>query len=62
MVFCILSDDVLVRMMDDKSTSTKTLSGHSGAVYKLSFSPDRSLLLSCSEDGTSRCPRKLYGS
>ena len=28
--------------------------GHNGPIYGLSFSPDRSLLLSCSEDGTIR--------
>ena len=31
-----------------------TLHGHNGPIYGLSFSPDRSLLLSCSEDGTIR--------
>ena len=30
------------------------LHGHNGPIYGLSFSPDRSLLLSCSEDGTIR--------
>lgn len=46
-------DDVLVRMMDEKTAeSVRTLFGHSGPVYCLSFSPDRNLLLSCSEDGT----------
>ncbi|KAK6623211.1 hypothetical protein RUM43_009063 [Polyplax serrata] len=48
------ADDVLVRMMDDKSTNVRSLCGHSGPVYKLSFSPDRTLLLSCSEDATIR--------
>lgn len=50
----IFTDDVLVRMMDDKSTNVRSLCGHSGPVYKLSFSPDRTLLLSCSEDATSK--------
>ena len=31
-----------------------TLHGHNGPIYGLAFSPDRSLLLSCSEDGTIR--------
>ena len=47
-------EDVLVRMMDDKTGETmKTLHGHSGPVYSASFSPDRSLLLSSSEDASS---------
>lgn len=46
-------DDVLARMMDDKTAeSVRSLFGHSGPVYCLSFSPERNLLLSCSEDGT----------
>ncbi|CAB0033987.1 unnamed protein product [Trichogramma brassicae] len=49
------SDDVLVRMMDDKTAETvRTLYGHSGPTYSLSFSPDKSILLSSSEDGTVR--------
>ncbi|XP_034951063.1 transcription initiation factor TFIID subunit 5 isoform X2 [Chelonus insularis] len=49
------ADDVLVRMMDDRTAETvKTLHGHSGPVYSLTFSPDRNLLLSCSEDATIR--------
>lgn len=47
-------DDVLYRMMDDKNTfDVKVLTGHSGPVYAVSFSPARDLLLSCSEDATS---------
>lgn len=42
-------------MMDERSGETcRTLCGHSGPVYAVSFSPDRTLLLSCSEDGTIR--------
>ncbi|KPP72798.1 transcription initiation factor TFIID subunit 5-like, partial [Scleropages formosus] len=49
------SDDVLERIMDEKSASeSKILYGHSGPVYGVSFSPDRNYLLSCSEDGTVR--------
>lgn len=49
------ADDVMQRIMEDRSAeTTKTLLGHTGPVYKTSFSPDRSLLLSCSEDGTIR--------
>ena len=49
------SEDVLVRMMDDRSgESIKNLHGHSGPVYATSFSPDRTLLLSCSEDASSQ--------
>ena len=41
-------------MMDDKGADTvRSLFGHSGPVYSLSFSPDKNLLLSCSEDSTS---------
>merc|ERR1712110_579940 len=49
------SDDVLHRMMDDSTgEQSKTLVGHSGPVYGLSINPDRSLLLSCGEDGVVR--------
>lgn len=51
----IEAEDVLVRMMDERSGETsRTLCGHSGPVYSVSFSPDRTLLLSCSEDSTIR--------
>lgn len=51
----ILTDDVLVRMMDERTSETaKNLYGHSGPIYSLSFSPDRNLLLSSSEDTTSK--------
>ncbi|XP_011611342.1 transcription initiation factor TFIID subunit 5 [Takifugu rubripes] len=49
------SDDVLERIMDEKTSSeSKILHGHSGPVYGVSFSPDRNYLLSSSEDGTVR--------
>lgn len=49
-----ITEDVLVRMMDDRtSETTKNLYGHNGPIYSLSFSPDRNLLLSSSEDATS---------
>ncbi|XP_076169076.1 transcription initiation factor TFIID subunit 5-like isoform X2 [Ptiloglossa arizonensis] len=49
------ADDVLVRMMDDRTAeSSRCLYGHNGPVYSLSFSPDRNLLLSSSEDSTVR--------
>lgn len=38
----------------DGPTSTRRLIGHSGAVYGLSFSPDKRTLLTCSEDKTVR--------
>lgn len=39
--------------MDDRTSEvSRSLFGHSGPIYKLSFSPDRSLLLSASEDTT----------
>lgn len=49
------ADDVLYRMMDEKSaTDMRILLGHNGPVYSTSFSPDKNLLLSCSEDATVR--------
>ncbi|XP_064419011.1 transcription initiation factor TFIID subunit 5 [Latimeria chalumnae] len=49
------SDDVLERIMDEKTASeVRILHGHSGAVYGISFGPDRNYLLSSSEDGTVR--------
>ncbi|XP_047350108.1 transcription initiation factor TFIID subunit 5 isoform X2 [Vespa velutina] len=52
------ADDVLVRMMDDRTAETsRSLYGHNGPIYNLSFSPDRNLLLSCSEDATVWCIR-----
>lgn len=41
-------------LADDKKESYKTLIGHSGSVYGLSFSPDNRFLLSASEDKTVR--------
>lgn len=42
-------------MIDERSGETsRTLCGHGGPVYSVSFSPDRTLLLSCSEDATIR--------
>lgn len=49
-------DDVLVRMMDDKSAvDCRNLLGHGGPVYSTTISNDRNYLLSCSEDATSEC-------
>lgn len=49
------ADDVLARIMDDRNSEMlRTLLGHSGPVYRVTFSPDRTLLLSCSEDTTIR--------
>lgn len=49
------ADDVLHRMMEESSGETsKSLVGHAGPVYGLSFNPDKSLLLSCGEDGVIR--------
>jgi transcription initiation factor TFIID subunit 5 len=48
-------DDVLVRMMDDrKAELSRVLTGHNGPVYRCTFTFDRSLLLSCSDDSTLR--------
>lgn len=49
------ADDVLIRMLDDRKADTsRMLYGHSGPVYRTAFSPDRTMLLSCSEDCTIR--------
>lgn len=49
------AEDVHKRMLDEEKTfDRKTLCGHSGPVYGVSFSPCRQLLLSCSEDSTIR--------
>jgi len=49
------AEDVLHRMMDDTTSECcKELVGHSGPVYAVSFSPDRTFLLSGSEDGVIR--------
>lgn len=47
------AEDVLYRMMDDSTDDMKILRGHNGPVYAVSFSPDRNLLLSASEDASS---------
>ena len=40
--------------MDDRTASDhKILTGHSGPIFATSFSPDRNLMVSSSEDGTS---------
>ena len=42
-------------MMEETSVETsKSLVGLSGLVYGLSFNPDKSLLLSCGEDGVAK--------
>lgn len=42
-------------MMDERSGETsRSLYGHNGTVYAVSFSPDRTMLLSCSDDATIR--------
>ncbi|XP_077971928.1 transcription initiation factor TFIID subunit 5-like [Styela clava] len=49
------SDDILDRMMDDKTASDcRTLLGHTGVVYAVGFSPCREYLISSSEDATVR--------
>ena len=54
MIEC-LSDDVLERMMDNRTgLESRTLRGHSGPVYSTSYSPDKNYLTSASEDGTSK--------
>ncbi|EDS41798.1 transcription initiation factor TFIID subunit 5 [Culex quinquefasciatus] len=49
------ADDVLIRMLDDRKAETsRVLHGHSGPVYRTAFAPDRTMMLSCSEDCTIR--------
>ncbi|XP_018023000.1 transcription initiation factor TFIID subunit 5 isoform X2 [Hyalella azteca] len=49
------SEDVLVRMLDDRSGETqRNLMGHSGPVTAVSVSPDKALLASSGQDGTVR--------
>jgi transcription initiation factor TFIID subunit 5 len=46
-------DDVMERIMNEQSAAdSKSLFGHSGPVYSTSFSPDKNLMVSSSEDGT----------
>ena len=48
------SDDILSMMFDEQSGADhRTLVGHSGPVFSVSFSPDKYYILSGSEDGTS---------
>lgn len=54
-MFTFFLDDVLVRMMDDRTAETcRTFLGHNGPVYRCSYSPDKTMMLSCSEDTTVR--------
>ncbi|XP_022195379.1 transcription initiation factor TFIID subunit 5 [Nilaparvata lugens] len=49
------AEDVLARIMDDRNAETsRVLLGHSGSIFNVAFSPDRTLLISCSEDATIR--------
>jgi len=49
------SDDIMNLIFDETSNADhRTLIGHSGPVYAVSFSPDKYYLLSGSEDGTIR--------
>ena len=48
-------DDVLERMMDNRTgRESRVLRGHSGPVYATSFTPDKNLCTSASEDGTGK--------
>ena len=49
------TEDVMQRILDPLSGSVvKSLVGHSGPVFSTAFSPDNTLLISASEDGTVR--------
>ena len=46
-------DDIFSMMYDESSASScRTLTGHSGPVFGVSFSPDKKFLVSGSEDAT----------
>ena len=50
-----LIDDVMNMMFDENSAiDHRTLIGHSGPVFAVSFSPDKNFVISASEDGTSK--------
>lgn len=49
------ADDVMEQMLDDSAGSNSvSFVGHSGPVYGCSFSPDKRMLLTCSEDSTGK--------
>ena len=49
------------RILDDKTaTESKTLIGHSGPIYGASFNYDNSLLLTSSEDKTSKLIHEIF--
>lgn len=49
------AEDIGMQMIDrDNTVDSKTLCGHSGPVYGVSFSPCRQMLVSCSEDNSVR--------
>ena len=49
-------------MMFDENSGVdhRTLIGHTGPVYGVSFSPDKYYCLSCSEDGTSNIHKIIF--
>lgn len=49
------ADDIMEQMLDDNAGSNSVpFFGHSGPVYGVNFSPDKRMLLSCSEDSTGK--------
>ncbi len=50
----IAYEDGLVRLLSPSGTPLKALSGHTGAVRALAFTPDGHRLVSASDDGTAR--------
>ena len=49
----LVLDDIMSLMFDESSAAeSKTLTGHSGPIFGVSFSPDKNFLVSGSEDAT----------
>lgn len=53
LTLCCVKDDIMSAMFEESSASdTRSLIGHSGPVFAVSFSPDKNFLVSGSEDSS----------